>query len=49
MADLIKPLIKSLKEKNLVAYDQHELLSHNFGEFADEIFKNHVKNSEHPE
>ena len=39
MADLIKPLIKSLKEKNLVVYDQHELLLHNFGRFADGIFK----------
>ena len=41
MADLIK----SVKEKNQAAYDQHELFSYNFGGFADEIFKNHVKNS----
>ena len=41
MADLKTPL----NEKSLVAYDQHELLSHNFGGFADEFFKNHVQNS----
>ena len=38
-------IIESLKEKNLVAYDHHDLLSHNIGGTADEIFKNHVKNS----
>ena len=31
--------IKSLKEKNLVAFDQHKFLSDNFGWFADEIFR----------
>ena len=39
-------LIKTLNKKNLVAYIQHELLLHNFGGFANEIFKNPLKNSQ---
>ena len=35
MADLIK----SIKEKNPVACDKQDLLSHNFGGFANEILK----------
>ena len=44
MADLIK----SIKEKNTVACDQQDLLSYNFGGFANEILKtmSHFKSSE---
>ena len=44
MADLIK----SIKEKNPVACDQQDLLSYNFGGFANEILKtmSNFKNSE---
>ena len=41
----MKDLLKSLKEKQLIAGEQHMLLKHNFAGMTKELFENQMKNT----
>ena len=41
----MKQLLKCLKDKKLIALEQHALLKHNFGGMAKELFQNQLKNT----
>ena len=41
----MKDLLKSLKEKHLIAVEQHDLLKHNFNNVSKHLFADQMKNS----
>ena len=41
----MKDLLQSLKDKQLVESEQHILLTHNFGNMVQKLFKNQLKNA----
>ena len=41
----LKDLLQSLRDKQLIALEQHDLLTHNFNEVAKHLFKDQMKNS----
>ena len=41
----MKDLLKSLKEKHLIAVEQHDLLKHNFNTVLKHLFADQMKNS----
>ena len=41
----MKDLLKSLKEKHLIAVEQHDLLKHNFNNVSKHLFADQMKHS----